>query len=233
MHNNLKQELSKIEIPIEVHDRSKLGIKKAKSEMGGKMNRFVKKRLAIAVISACLMIPTGAFAYQALLADDLYGSFDNLKKHAANVTMESYLLFNAKLDQAKGDLGKEEFKQFKNLLKVFTSAKVEYGDKNGNIDYSHVPAEQLEEIKAALYEVQPIFDKLNGLPSSKEILTAEEYEQYIQALLNYETIMAQLGVTSVPDVTSIPAESQEEFIKAQEYLNYVNEKQTNWKLKNR
>ncbi|MFJ7734138.1 DUF3600 domain-containing protein [Lysinibacillus sp. NPDC097231] len=233
MHNNLKQELSKIEIPVEIHERSKLGINKAKSEMGGKLNRFVKKRLAIAVISACLMIPTGAFAYQALLADDLYGSFDNLKKHVANVTMESYLLFNAKLDQAKGDLGKEEFKQFKNLLKVFTSAKVEYGDKNGNIDYSHVPAEQLEEIKAALYEVQPIFDKLNGLPSSKEILTAEEYEQYIQALLNYETIMAQLGVTSVPDVTSIPAESQEEFIKAQEYLNYVNEKQTNWKLKNR
>lgn len=225
MDNHLKQELSKIEIPVEIHDRSKLGINKAKSEMGGKLNRFVKKRLAIAVISACLMIPTGAFAYQALLADDLYGSFDNLKKHAINVTMESYLLFNAKLDQAKGDLGKEEFKQFKNLLSVFTSAKIEYGDKNGNIDYSHLPAEQLEEIKVALSEIQPFFDKLNGLPSSKEILTSEEYEQYIQALLDNETIRAQLEVSGALDVTSIPAESQEKFIKAQEYLNYVNEKQ--------
>lgn len=225
MDNHLKQELSKIEIPVEIHDRSKLGINKAKSEMGGKLNRFVKKRLAIAVISASLMIPTGAFAYQALLADDLYGSFDNLKKHAINVTMESYLLFNAKLDQAKGDLGKEEFKQFKNLLSVFTSAKIEYGDKNGNIDYSHLPAEQLEEIKVALSEIQPFFDKLNGLPSSKEILTTEEYEQYIQALLDYETIRAQLGVTGALDNTLIPAESQEKFIEAQEYLNYVNEKQ--------
>jgi len=230
MDNHLKQELSKIEIPVEIHDRSKMGINKAKSEMGGKLNRFVKKRLAIAVISACLMIPTGAFAYQALLADDLYGSFENLKKHALSVTMESYLLFNAKLDQAKGDLGEEEFKQFKNLLKVFTSAKIEYGDKNGNIDYTHVPAEQLEEIKEALSEIQPTFDKLNGLPSSKEVLTAEEYDQYIQALLDYETTMAQLGVTGAPDVTSIPAESQEKFIKAQEYLGYVNEKQSNWKL---
>ncbi|MGE7692387.1 DUF3600 domain-containing protein [Lysinibacillus sp. NPDC097214] len=230
MDNHLKQELSKIEIPVEVHDRSKLGINKAKSEMGGKLNRFVKKRLAIAVISACLMIPTGAFAYQALLADDLYGSFDNLKKHALNITMESYLLFNAKLDQAKGDLGKEEFKQFKNLLSVFTSAKIEYGDENGNIDYSHLPAEQLEEIKVALSEVQPFFDKLNGQPSSKEVLTAEEYDQYIQALLDYETTMAQLGVTSAPDVASIPAELQEKFIKAQEYLNYVNEKQIDRKL---
>jgi len=225
MDNHLKQELSKIEIPVEIHDRSKLGINKAKSEMGGKLNRFVKKRLAIAVISACLMIPTGAFAYQALLADDLYGSFDNLKKHAINVTMENYLLFNAKLDQAKGDLGKEEFKQFKNKLSVFTSAKIEYGDKNGNIDYSHLPAEQLEKIKVALSEIQPFFDKLKGLPSSKEILTSEEYEQYIQALLDNETIRAQLGVSGALDVTSIPAESQEKFIKAQEYLNYVNEKQ--------
>ncbi len=225
MDNQLKQELSKIEIPAEIHERSKLGIHKAKSEMGGKLNHFVKKRLAMAVVAACLMIPTGAFAYQALLADDLYGSFDNLKKHVVNVTMESYLLFNAKLDQAKGDLGKEEFEQFKDLLNVFTSAKLEYGSKNGNIDYSQVPAEPLEKIKAALYEIQPYFDKLNGLPSSKEVLTAEEYDQYIQALMTYETTMAQLGITGAPDVSSIPAESQEAFIKAQEYLNYVNEKQ--------
>jgi len=225
MDNNLKRELSKIEIPIEIHERSKLGINKAKSEMGGKLKRFTKKRLAIAVMSACLMLPTGAFAYQALLADDLYGSFDNLKKHAVNLTMEGYLLFNAKLNQAKGDLGKDEFKQFKDLLSVFTSAKLDYGDKNGNIDYSQVPAEPFEEIKVAMYEIQPYFDKLNGLPSSKEVLTAEEYEQYIQALIIYETTMAQLGVSSPPEVTEIPIESQEAFSKAQEYLNYVNEKQ--------
>lgn len=230
MHNHLKQELSQIEIPAEIHERSKLGIKKAKSERGGKLNRFVKKRLAIAVISATLMIPTGVFAYQALLADELYGSFDNLKKHAANVTMESYLLFNAKLDQAKGDLGKEEYEQFKELLNVFTSAKIEYGNHNGNIDYSQVPAEPLEGIKAAMYEVQPYFDKLNGLPSSKEVLTAEEYEQYIQALMTYETTMAQLGVSSVPDVEKMPKEMQQPFIEAQNYLQYVNDKQVEVKI---
>lgn len=230
MHNHLKQELSQIEIPAEIHERSKLGIKKAKSERGGKLNRFVKKRLAIAVISASLMIPTGVFAYQALLADELYGSFDNLKKHAANVTMESYLLFNAKLDQAKGDLGKEEYEQFKELLNVFTSAKIEYGNNNGNIDYSQVPAEPLEDIKAAMYEVQPYFDKLNGLPSSKEVLTAEEYEQYIQALMTYETTMAQLGVSSVPDVEKMPKEMQQPFIEAQNYLQYVNDKQVEVKI---
>ena len=225
MDNQFKQELSKIELPEELHERSKLGVHRAKSEMGGKLNRFVKKRFAIAAICACLMIPTGAFAYQTLLADDLYGSFDNLKKHVASITMESYLLFNAKLDQAKGDLGKEEFKQFKELLRVITSSKLEYGNKTGNIDYSQVPAEQVEKIKLALSEVQPYFDKLNGQPSSKEVLTAEEYDQYMEALMTYEMTMAKLGVSSIPDITSIPAELQEEFIKAQDYLDYVNKKQ--------
>lgn len=225
MNNHLKQEFTKIEIPVELHERSKLGINKAKAEMGRKVTRFVKKRLAIAVVAACLLIPTGAFAYQALLADDLYGSFDNLKKHVAGVTMKSYLLFDAKLNQAKGELGKEQFEQFKDLLNVFTSAKLEYGDKNGSIDYSQVPAKQLEEIKVTMYEIQPFFDKLNGLPSSKEVLTVEEYEQYIQALMTYETTMAQIGVSSAPEIDMIPSDSQEAFLKAQEYLNYVNEKQ--------
>lgn len=230
MHNHLKHELSKIEIPVEVHERSLLGIKKAKSEKGGKLNRFVKKRLAIAVISATLMIPTGVFAYQALLADDLYGSFDNLQKHIASVTMEGYLLFNAKLDQAKGDLGKAEFKQFKELLKVFTSIKLEYGDKNGNIDFSQLPAEPLEQIKGAMSEVQPYFDKLNGLPSSKEVLTAEEYEQYIQALMTYETTMVKIGLPYVRENDAIPLELQHEFTEAQDMMNYVNDKQVEVKI---
>ena len=229
MDTQLKQELSKIEIPVELQERSKLGIRKAKSEMGGKLNRFVKKRLLIAGITACFMIPTGAFAYQTLLADDLYGSFENLKKRALSVTMESYFLFDAKLNQAKGNLGKEEFAQFKEALHVITSAKLDYGDKNGNIDYSQVPAQPLEEMKQALFEIQPYFDKLNDLPSSKEVLTAEEYEQYIQALMIYETTMAQLGVSSPPEIASIPAALQEEFLKAEEYLGYVNDKQIEMK----
>lgn len=226
MDSHFKRELAGIEIPVELRERSKMGIDRAKSEMGGKRNRSLRKRLAIVIIAACLMIPTGAFAYQALLADDLYGSFDNLKKRALNMTMESYLIFNAKLNQAKGDLGKEEYKQFKSILHVITSAKLDYGDTNGNIDYSQVPAAPLAEIRGAMNDIQPYFDRLNGLPSSKEVLTAEEYEQYIQALITYETIKAQLGVSSIRDTSSIPAELQEEFGEARDYLSYVNEKQT-------
>jgi Domain of unknown function (DUF3600) len=227
MENQFKQEVAKIEIPAELHKRSKLGIHKAKAEMGGRVTRFVKKRVAIAAISACLLIPTGAFAYQALLADDLYGSFDHLKRHVASATMESYLLVDAKLNQAKGELGQEQYDQFKELLNVFIDAKLEYGDKNGNVEYSQVPAAQLEEIKAAMYDIQPYFDTLNGLPSSKKVLTAEEYEQYIQALMTYESTMAQIGISTPPEIDRIPADLQKPFTEAQEYLIFVNEKQIN------
>ena len=43
--------------------------------------------------------------------------------------------------------------------------------------------------------------------------------------MTYETIMAQTGVSSVPDIDIIPEDSQEEFLEAQEYLRYVNDKQ--------
>ncbi|BAK16229.1 negative regulator of septation ring formation [Solibacillus silvestris StLB046] len=225
MGNHFKQDIENIEIPFQLHERSKKGIQEAKSEMGGTVKHFVKKRIAITIMADCLMVPTGAFAYQSLLADDLYGSFDNVKKHIANITIKSYLLFDAKLSQAKGDLGNEQFEQFKEILYVITDAKLEFGDKNGNIDYSKVSEEKLEEIKAAIYEIQPYFDKLNNQPSSKEILTAEEYEQYIQALLTFETVMAKLGVSSPPAIEMVPEGAQEEFLKARAVLDYVNEKQ--------
>ena len=225
MENNFKQDIEKIGIPFQLHERSKKGIQEAKSEMGGTVKRFVKKRIAITVMAACLMVPTGAFAYQSLLADDLYGSFDNVKKHVANITMKSYLLFDAKLSQAKGELGKEQYEQFKEVLYVITNAKLEFGDKNGNIDYSQVPSENLEEIKAALYDIQPYFDKLNDELSSKEVLTAEEFEQYIQALITYETVMAKTGVSSPPEIEMVPIDLREAFMNARNVLEYVNEKQ--------
>ncbi|MNJ54487.1 hypothetical protein D3C77_499280 [compost metagenome] len=135
--------------------------------------------------------------------------------------MEGYLLLNAKLTQANGDLGQEQFDQFKGLLKVITAAKMEYGDPYGSIDYSQVPPDKLEELKGVMYEVQPYFDQLNGLPSSKEVLTSEEYEQYINALINYEQILVESG----NDLENVSADLLDDLNAAREVLHYVNEKQ--------
>ncbi|MBU8879790.1 DUF3600 domain-containing protein [Bacillus sp. FJAT-29790] len=189
---------------------------------------LIKKRLVTSSLIALLVIPTSAFAYQSFIADEIYGSFDNLKKHISNATMEGYLLLSAKLSQAKGELGKEDYEQFKELLNVVTSAKIEYADQYGNIDYDKVPPEKVAEIEKGLMEIQPYFDRLNGQKSSKEVLTSEEYKQYIEFLMTYEKVIVQSELN--PSEGSIEVEMilphlQAEFLQARNFISYVNDKQ--------
>jgi hypothetical protein len=109
------------------------------------------------------------------LADELYGSFENAKKHIASATMEGYLRLDAKLAQAKGELGKEEYKEFITLVKQVSAAKIEHGNQFGNIDYDVLPNEKAAELEKVLFNIQPYFDTLNGQPSSREVLSESEY----------------------------------------------------------
>ena len=142
--------------------------------------------------------------------------------------MEGYLQLSAKLDQAQGELGKEEYAQFVELLKIVTSAKIEYADVYGNIDYDQVSPEKVAEIKEGLMAVQPYFDKLNNQPSSKEVLTTIQYEQYIDALMTYEKIVVQskLNPSEGPiEVEMVLPHLQEEFLEVQSFISYVDERQ--------
>ncbi|MCC5801262.1 DUF3600 domain-containing protein [Rossellomorea vietnamensis] len=204
-----------------------MGVRKARLEKGGRVNRFIKKNMVSAIIAASLIIPTGAIAYQTILADEFYGSFENVKTHLSSATMEGYLLLDAKLTQAQGDMEKEEFQHFRELLKIVTNAKVEYGDKYGNIDYSEVPAKQLAVLKNTLYEIQPFFDRLNGQKSSKEVLSSGEYEEYIEAIMIYEQTMAKSGMKESDEIDKLSDDQRRIFLEAQHVLRKVNEKQLN------
>ncbi|WP_061809344.1 DUF3600 domain-containing protein [Rossellomorea vietnamensis] len=223
--SNFKEEINKIVIPPTLHERTKMGVRKARFEKGGRVNRFIKKNMVSAIIAASFILPTGAIAYQTLLADEFYGSFKNVKAHLSSATMEGYLLLDAKLTQAQGDMEKEEFKRFKELLKTVTNAKIEYGDENGNIDYSEVPAKQLAELKNTLFEIQPFFDRLNGQKSSKEVLSSDEYEEYIEAIMIYEQTMAKNGMKESNEIDKLSDDQRENFLEAQHVLRKVNEKQ--------
>jgi hypothetical protein len=59
MSNNIKQEMDRIEIPKELHQRSRLGVQKAKSEMPSSKRKWSK---AIAV-AASLLILFGSYDY--------------------------------------------------------------------------------------------------------------------------------------------------------------------------
>lgn len=188
----------------------------------------IKKRIITGVLTASLLIPTSVFASPSLLSDELYGSFDNFKKHIVSITMEGYLRLDAKLANAQGELGDNEYDEFIHLVKNLTSAKLEYGDKHGNINFDALPETKEAEMKKVLFEIQPYFDRLNNLPSSKDLLTTEEYNDYIDSLMTHQEIMAKSGVN--PDhyvkIKEVSPSLQTEFQEARNFINYVNEKQT-------
>ncbi|MED4354235.1 DUF3600 domain-containing protein [Schinkia azotoformans] len=187
----------------------------------------MKKRIVTGILLASLLIPTGVFASQLLLADELYSSFDNLKKHIVSATMEGYLRLDAKLAEAKGELGAEEYKEFISLVKQITHAKLEYGDKYGNINYDALSQEREAELQQVFWKIQPYFDRLNGQQSSLELLTENEYNQYIGSLMTHEKILAksEINPDHYVELHEIPSSLQKEFQEARDFLEYVNEKQ--------
>lgn len=54
------------------------------------------------------------------------------------MTLETYMRFNAKLSEAKDEMGTKEYEEFTKEMKKLTSAKLAYGDSNGNIDYDQL-----------------------------------------------------------------------------------------------
>ena len=183
-----------------------------------------KKHLIAGVLAAALLIPTTGFAYQSIMADGIYGSFENLKKHAGTMTLEAYMRFSAKLSEAKDEMGTKEYEEFTKELKKLTNAKLTYGDSNGNIDYDQLLPAKKEELKKVVMELHPYFDKLNGHKSSKEVLTPEEYEQYMEALMSYQTVLVKTKSSGGITIEEVPEAYKERFIKAEQFMEYVNEK---------
>ncbi|MEW9669865.1 DUF3600 domain-containing protein [Ammoniphilus sp. 3BR4] len=216
LHNHAK----KMKFPNELDQRVRTSYE---LHLYGESKGKQRKPLLTFVLAAMLLIPTSALAYS-LLADDIYGSFDRLKMKIATATMEKYLLFNAKLTTAKSELGDKKYDEFKTLVKAVTSAKMEYGNKNGDIDYDHLPKEKIDEIKKAKAAIQPYFDELNGEKSTKEVLTAQEFVMYLEAEMTMEKIRAKTGMNPIYDANDVPIEYREQYKKAWEFYKYVDEK---------
>ncbi|TMN22939.1 hypothetical protein [Lentibacillus cibarius] len=77
MNNQVKRELDKIEIPDEVHERAKLGVKKAKAEFGSNKKKsgkksIVYKRLSIVAVSFLLVASIFMFTPALAAVQEVY-----------------------------------------------------------------------------------------------------------------------------------------------------------------
>ncbi|MFB6730678.1 DUF3600 domain-containing protein [Bacillus mobilis] len=218
VRESIKEEAKGIVAPPELKEKVIVQI-----EMN-REGRERKKRLIAGVLLAAFLIPTTGFAYQSIMADGIYGSFENVKKHAGAMTLEAYMRFNAKLSEAKDEMGAKEYEEFTKELKKLTNAKLAYGDSNGNIDYDQLSPGKREEMKNLSMSLQPYFDKLNGHKSSKEVLTQEEFDRYVEAIMTYEIVQVKTKSTGGMKVEEVPEAYKERFINAEQFMEYVNEK---------
>lgn len=127
--------------------------------MGKQGGKRMKKWLLPCILAAVLLIPTGAYAAYNYLADSIYGSQENTIQFGG--TQQKYDELEAKLQQAKHILSKEEFATFMPLLKELGPYNLKIADSEGVLHPDQLNAEEHEKYMALTEALEPFFTKLN------------------------------------------------------------------------
>ncbi|MBL0386763.1 DUF3600 domain-containing protein [Tumebacillus sp. ITR2] len=226
LQHDLAKQASRMTPPADLKDRVRnsyeLHLKEQKKERSP-----MKKKLLTAVAAVCLLVPSVGFAADSgMLGDDIYGSFQQAKKSFKSFTKETYAGFALKLSGAKRELGEEEYAKFVAIRKQYIGFLSEHGDKYGHIDVDKLSAEDRATLKQLMASMTPDDDKLNHNKSTRDVLTAEEYDQYLEAQLTYQTVMARTGVEydREIDVEKLPDDLKDRYVSANDLIESVNEK---------
>jgi hypothetical protein len=141
------------------------------------------------LIAAVLIIPTGAYAGYTYLADNIYGSPDNIT--ALGGTMADYERLEAKLQQAQAHFTESEFGLYMGLLKQFGEMALIHADAQGKMNPDGWSIEEQEKYKQITAKLEPFFDKMNSLenksstsiPGSPRLMDEDEFwsEQFSKA----------------------------------------------------
>ncbi|MDQ0195559.1 DUF3600 domain-containing protein [Paenibacillus wynnii] len=131
-------------------------LKQVASTQGGKK---MKKWLVAGIVAAALLIPTGAYAGYNYLADNIYGSHENVAQFG--VDQQQYDRLEAKLQGAEQSFSEEEFAKIMSLLKELGNYNLKIADSKGALH-----PEQLSAVDQVAYtkltaELEPYFAKLN------------------------------------------------------------------------
>jgi hypothetical protein len=183
------------------------------------------KRIGIAVLIAAFVLTITAFSSPSL-ADRIYGSYDIVKKKIVTLSLQQYQKVAFKFMGAKEVLG-TDYPAFEKLAKQLAAAKINYSDAYQNIDYDALPVEKRAEFKQLLAEIQPYFDRLNQNPTLRNVLTIEEYDTYIEAVMKRESMMAK-GKVNPSDgsvkAEDLPLEYREDYTKSSQLIRGYEEK---------
>ncbi|PWW32915.1 MULTISPECIES: DUF3600 domain-containing protein [Paenibacillus] len=140
-----------------------------------RLKRHRKKWLVTVVLAAVLIIPTGAYAGYFYLANEMYGSQENIS--AVGGTSEDYMRLEAKLQTAKKHLSEEEFIQFMDLMKQMGQMALKYADQQGEMHPEQWSVTEQREFNRLTAELEPFFEKLEAasVDSPKEPMDQEQF----------------------------------------------------------
>jgi hypothetical protein len=183
------------------------------------------KRIGIAVLIASIALTVTAFSSPSM-ADRIYGSYDILKKKVVTLSIQQYQQVAFKFMGAQKELG-TDFPAFEKLSKQLVAAKINDSDANQNIDFDGLPTERRTELKQLLADIHPYFDRLNHQPVARDVLNAEEYDAYIQAMMKRESIMAKGNVNPSAgpvETKDLPQEYRDEYEKSKQLIRALEDK---------
>lgn len=139
------------------------------------IRRNRKKWLITGLLAVVLIIPTGAYAGYTYLADEIYGSQENIT--AMGGTAEDYMRLEAKLQTAKAHFSEEEFVQYMDLLKQMGQMAVKHADAQGNLYPEQWSTVEQERYNLLVAELEPFFEKLEAVSvgSSKKLMDEQQF----------------------------------------------------------
>ncbi|MDT3426179.1 O6-methylguanine-DNA--protein-cysteine methyltransferase [Paenibacillus forsythiae] len=122
--------------------------------------RRMKKWIAVGILAAVLLVPTGAYAGYHYLADSVYGSQERLEQFGG--TQQQYDHLEKKLQAAKQSLNPQEFAKLMGLLKKLGDYNLKIADDKGALHPERLSPEEQEAYKKLNAELEPYFEKLNA-----------------------------------------------------------------------
>lgn len=189
-----------------------------------KRHSRIKRANFIVLIAVCTSI-LAAFSSPSL-ADRIYGSFDTVKKKVITLSLQEYQQIGFKFMGAQKELG-TDFPIFEKLSKQLVASKINDSDDNQNIDYDALSPEKRAQLKKLQADIQPYFDRLNHKPVAQSVLTSEEYDAYIEAQMQRETLMAKGKVNPSKgpvQAKDLPVEYQEGYEKTVQLIQKLEDK---------
>jgi hypothetical protein len=227
LEHHIKQSLNRYSETLQTPEALDRAVKQSIMQpyVPSKKRPLAINRVGIAVLTAVFALTITAFSSPSL-ADRIYGSYDIVKKKVVTLSLQQYQQVAFKFMGAQKELG-TDYPAFEKLSKQLVAAKINDSDSNQNIDYDALLPEKRAELKELLANIQPYFDRLNHQPAARTVLTAEEYDTYIEAQMKRESMMAKGNVNPNAgrvETEDLPLEYRDAYEKSNQLIQTLEEK---------